>query len=59
MMSGTIIGLPPILNFGCDALKTRVLPGVLFGQKPICLAVTEAFAGRDVAGIRTSVVMVD
>ncbi|KAF8227256.1 peroxisomal acyl-CoA-dehydrogenase [Tricholoma matsutake] len=59
MMSGTIIGLPPVLNFGSEALKTRVLPDVLSGRKPICLAITEAFAGSDVAGIRTSAVKTD
>lgn len=59
MMSGTIIGLPPVLNFGSDTLKTRVVPDVLSGQKPICLAITEAFAGSDVAGIRTSAVKTD
>jgi alkylation response protein AidB-like acyl-CoA dehydrogenase len=56
MMSGTIIGLPPVLNFGREALKTKVIPDVLSGRKPICLAITEAFAGSDVTGIRTSAV---
>jgi alkylation response protein AidB-like acyl-CoA dehydrogenase len=59
MMSGTIIGLPPVLNFGSNALKAKIVPDILSGQKPICLAITEAFAGSDVAGIRTSAVKTD
>ncbi|KAF8896259.1 peroxisomal acyl-CoA-dehydrogenase [Infundibulicybe gibba] len=56
MMSGSVIGLPPVLNFGNDALKAKVVPDVLSGRKPICLAISEAFAGSDVAGIRTTAV---
>ncbi len=53
-MSGTVIGLPPVLNFGSDQLKKRIVPDILSGQKPICLAITEAFAGSDVAGLKTT-----
>jgi len=56
MMRGSIIGLPPVLNFGNEALKAKVVPDVLSGRKPICLAISEAFAGSDVAGLRTSAV---
>jgi alkylation response protein AidB-like acyl-CoA dehydrogenase len=52
-MSGSVIGLPPVLNFGSDEIKKRVIPNVLSGQKPICLAISEAFAGSDVAGLKT------
>jgi alkylation response protein AidB-like acyl-CoA dehydrogenase len=31
-----------------------VVPEVLSGKKLICLAVTEAFAGSDVAGLKTT-----
>jgi len=55
-MSGSVIGLPPVLNFGSEDLKAKVVPDVLSGRKPICLAISEAFAGSDVAGIRTSAV---
>jgi alkylation response protein AidB-like acyl-CoA dehydrogenase len=58
-MSGTIIGLPPVLHFGSETLKATVVPDILSGQKPICLAITEAFAGSDVTGIRTSAVKTD
>lgn len=47
-----VIGLPPVLNFGSDELKARVVPEVFAGKKFISLAISEAFAGSDVAGIR-------
>ena len=52
-MAGTVIGLPPVLNFGSPAIREKVVPEVLSGQKPICLAISEAFAGSDVAGLKT------
>ena len=36
------------------ALKERVTEEVLSGQKKMCLAITEAFAGSDVAGLKTT-----
>lgn len=56
MMSGSVIGLPPVLNFGSEEIKAKVVPDVLSGRKLICLAISEAFAGSDVAGLRTSAV---
>ncbi|GAN04906.1 acyl-CoA dehydrogenase-like protein [Mucor ambiguus] len=52
--SGYSIGLPPVFNFGKPALKARVVPEVLLGKKRICLAITEPYAGSDVARIRTT-----
>ncbi|KAH9481569.1 Acyl-CoA dehydrogenase apdG [Psilocybe cubensis] len=49
---GTYIGLPPIVNFAKPALRKRVLEDVFSGQKTICLAITEAFAGSDVGGLK-------
>ncbi|CAA7267133.1 unnamed protein product [Cyclocybe aegerita] len=54
LMSGSVIGLPPILNFGSQAIKEKVVADVLSGQRLICLAISEAFAGSDVAGLRTT-----
>ncbi|KAF8149866.1 peroxisomal acyl-CoA-dehydrogenase [Crassisporium funariophilum] len=54
LMAGSVIGLPPVLNFGSPALKAKVIPDVLSGEKPICLAISEAFAGSDVFGLRTT-----
>ncbi|ORX77514.1 acyl-CoA dehydrogenase NM domain-like protein [Basidiobolus meristosporus CBS 931.73] len=52
LVGGLGIGLPPILNFGSEELKQKVAPGCLSGEKFICLAVTEPYAGSDVANIR-------
>ena len=54
MMSGSVIGLPPVLNFGSPAIKAKVIPDVLSGEKLICLAISEAFAGSDVSGLKTT-----
>jgi alkylation response protein AidB-like acyl-CoA dehydrogenase len=47
-----VIGLPPVLNFGSPELKKKVIPEVLSGKKYIALAISEAFAGSDVAGLQ-------
>mmetsp|Transcript_11000 Transcript_11000/g.19438 ORF Transcript_11000/g.19438 Transcript_11000/m.19438 type:complete len:517 (+) Transcript_11000:53-1603(+) len=52
--SGMCIGLPPVLQFGPDWMKEKVGREVLMGEKRICLAITEPFAGSDVAGIKTT-----
>jgi len=54
LLSGAVIGLPPVLNFGSDELKARVVPEILGGKKFISLAISEAFAGSDVAGLQTT-----
>ena len=54
MQGGIVIGLPPVINFGLPELKKRVVPQVFRGEKKACLAVSEAFAGSDVAGIKTT-----
>lgn len=54
LMAGSVIGLPPVLNFGSPEIKARVIPDVLSGQKLICLAISEAFAGSDVSGLKTT-----
>ena len=55
LMSHTI-GLPPVLRFGSDALKARVIPPVLAGDKIAALAVTEPSGGSDVAALKTTAV---
>lgn len=54
MLGGTVIGLPPVLNFGSEELKAKVVPEVLSGKKLICLAISEAHAGSDVFGLMTT-----
>jgi len=52
--SGMCIGLPPVLQFGPDWMKEKVGKEVLGGLKRISLAITEPFAGSDVAGLKTT-----
>lgn len=40
------------MNYGSDKLKKEIIPEVLAGRKFISLAISEAFAGSDVAGLR-------
>ncbi|KAH6913051.1 acyl-CoA dehydrogenase [Coprinopsis sp. MPI-PUGE-AT-0042] len=54
LLGGKVIGLPPVLNFGSEELKARVVPEVLAGKKFICLAISEAQAGSDVMGLQTT-----
>jgi acyl-CoA dehydrogenase len=55
LMSHTI-GLPPVASYGSDALKQRVIPRVLSGEKIAALAVTEPSGGSDVAALKTTAV---
>ena len=48
------IGAPPIARFGSEAMKRRVLPPILAGEKISALAITEPSAGSDVANIKTT-----
>ncbi|KAF4680313.1 hypothetical protein FOZ63_029589 [Perkinsus olseni] len=54
LVGGLTIGLPPVLRFGPKAMRDRVVPECLSGEKIICLAITEPTAGSDVANIRCS-----
>jgi len=48
------IGLPPILALASAAMKERVAPAVLSGDKISCLAITEPAGGSDVANLGTT-----
>jgi len=48
------IGLPPVVNFANDTVRSEVVPEVLSGRKRISLAITEPGGGSDVANISTS-----
>lgn len=50
------IGLPPVLNFGSDALKQMVAVPVLAGEKRVSLGITEPGGGSDVANLKTKAV---
>ncbi|KAK8156530.1 acyl-CoA dehydrogenase [Phyllosticta citrichinensis] len=54
-MAGLVIGLTAVKEWARDKeLRDRVTEECLTGKKKICLAITEAFAGSDVSGIRTT-----
>ncbi|KAG1139093.1 hypothetical protein G6F37_011642 [Rhizopus arrhizus] len=53
LLAGMMISIPTVLNFGQPALKAKVVPEVLSGKKRMALAITEPYAGSDVASIRT------
>lgn len=48
------IALPPILAVGSDSIKNKVARKVITGESIIALAITEPYAGSDVANIRTT-----
>jgi len=48
------IGSPPIVAVGPEAMKKRVLPLVLSGEKISALAITEPSGGSDVAQLKTT-----
>lgn len=50
--AGLVIGLPPVVHFAKPQVQEKVVREVLAGEKRICLAITEPFAGSDVANIK-------
>ncbi len=54
LFGGFIIGNPVIFNFGSQKLMKEVAYECCLGKKRICLAISEAFAGSDVANIQTT-----
>lgn len=59
LVPGMSFGTPPILHYGSEELKDRLLPGLLNGETRTCIAVTEPDAGSDVANIQTTAVKVE
>jgi alkylation response protein AidB-like acyl-CoA dehydrogenase/cytochrome b involved in lipid metabolism len=56
-MAGMTISLTAVLNFANnEEWKNKIAQECFSGKKKISLAITEAFAGSDVAGIRTTAV---
>ncbi|OJD36864.1 acyl-dehydrogenase [Diplodia corticola] len=51
VIGGFGIGCPPVVKHGKKELVQRILPGILSGDKRICLAITEPDAGSDVANL--------
>lgn len=50
------IGVPVIIKYGSDWMKD-LLPAIFRGDETCCLAISEAYAGSDVASLRTRAVM--
>ncbi len=51
------IALPPVVQWAQPAVRERVVPAVLAGEKIAALAITEPDGGSDVAAIRTRAVL--
>ena len=54
--AGSVLGAEPIVLFGSDEQKKRFLPQIAAGKKLAAFGLTEAGAGSDAAGIRTTAV---
>lgn len=50
----SLIVAPYIQDFGSETLKSRLLPGIISGEKIAAIAMTEPAAGSDLAAIRTT-----
>ncbi|KAG4429707.1 hypothetical protein IFR05_014804 [Cadophora sp. M221] len=59
VIGGFGIGCPPLVKFGKKELVKRILPGILDGDKRICLAITEPDAGSDVANLGCEAVLTE
>jgi len=54
--AGSNIGLPPVLLNGKRHHIEEIVRPVLLGENNICLAISEPYAGSDVAGLQTTAV---
>ncbi|KAG5914110.1 hypothetical protein E4U53_004708, partial [Claviceps sorghi] len=54
LAGASVIGAPPILNFGTEEQKNKWLPGLFSRRTSFSLGITEPSGGSDVASIRTS-----
>uniref|UniRef100_A0A8H7KDD7 Acyl-CoA dehydrogenase n=1 Tax=Bionectria ochroleuca TaxID=29856 RepID=A0A8H7KDD7_BIOOC len=56
LSTGMAYGMPPIITYGSQELRRRLLPDLILGKKRICIAITEPDAGSDVANITTTAI---
>jgi len=54
LIGGLGIGLGPIYHGGTDEMREKVVKPALRGEVKVCLAVSEAQAGSDLAGLTTT-----
>lgn len=47
---------PYILHYGSDEIKKKYLPGIISGETPLSIAMTEPGAGSDLQGMRSTAV---
>jgi alkylation response protein AidB-like acyl-CoA dehydrogenase len=59
LFSGINIAMPPLMFFGTEDMKKRVIPDIVTGGNWCCLAITEPTSGSDTANISTSAVLSD
>lgn len=52
--TGWLISAPAVYNFGTKEMKAQIGPQLLRGEKWSALAISEPFAGSDVAALRTT-----
>lgn len=53
LIGGISIGLPPVLKFGTPEMIAKYAIPCIKGERRFCLAISEPYAGSDVAQIRT------
>ncbi len=58
-MAATALGTFPILLFGSDEQKKKYLPGIAAGKTIVAFGLTEANAGSDALGMKTTAVLND
>jgi alkylation response protein AidB-like acyl-CoA dehydrogenase len=56
LVGGFGIGIGPLIHSGTDEMRERVAKPVISGEKKICLAISEAQAGSDVANLTTTAI---
>ncbi|PKS05095.1 hypothetical protein jhhlp_008462 [Lomentospora prolificans] len=54
LAGASVIGAPPVINYGTEAQKAKWLPGLFSRKTNFCLGVTEPGGGSDVANIQTT-----
>lgn len=59
LYGGVSIGLPPLLKFGSAEMIENYAVPCIKGERRICLAISEPYAGSDVAQIRASAELVE
>lgn len=54
LAGASVIGVPPVINWGTEEQKQKWLPGLFDWSTSFCLGVTEPSGGSDVSNIQTT-----